>query len=245
MHQDETQQAHCESEPTQGGGAAPEHRRCRYTKADGQSCRDWAVRGQSFCYRHLVFLRPQKGRHIDVPLLEDESSIVLVLSETLRALALGAIPVNNGRLILDGCRLAHTIQMERQKAADHRVRRGRKCMHEDERSEESEEIQEIEESQEVPDAECQERKPEPSQPDDGTRRADLEPPVATPLPHPSNPLHPRFNAVKKNQNKEPHTVEKETPNLSGLSCRENRQEVLAAHAAPLEEWMEEEALAVG
>lgn len=156
--------------------------------------------------------------------------------------------MNNGRLILDGCRLAHTMQMERQKAADHRVPRGRKCMHEDERSEESEEIQEIqesEESQEVPDAECQERKPEPCQPTDGTRRADLEEPVATPLPHPSNPLHPRFRALKKNQDKERRAVENQRTSLSGPHGQENRHEVLAAHAEPLEEWMEEEALAVG
>ncbi len=245
MHQDENQQAHCESDPTQGGGAAPEHRRCRYTKADGKSCRDWAVRDQLFCYRHLVFLRPHNGRQIDVPLLEDESSIVLVLSETLRALALGVMPVNSGRLILDGCRLAHTMQMERQKAADHRVRRSRKCMHEDEISEEIQESQEVPE----PDAECKERKlepkPEPRQPDEGTRRADLEEPVATPLPHPSNPLHPHVRAVKKNQDKERRAVENQRTSLSGPHGQENRHEVLAAHAKPLEEWMEEEALAVG
>jgi hypothetical protein len=117
MHHDEPSQTSFDSTPGHGGGAAPADRRCHYTKADGKSCRDWAVRGQDFCYRHGVFLNARSGRGISVPLLEDEASIVLVLSETLRALALGAIPVNNGRLILEGCRLAHTMQMERQKAA--------------------------------------------------------------------------------------------------------------------------------
>jgi hypothetical protein len=113
MQQDEDQQANFEN---YSGGAAPEQRRCQYIKADGHGCRDWAVRGQKLCYRHGVFVH--SGRGIDVPLLEDESSIVLVLSETLRAVALGTIPLKSGSLLLDGCRLAHTMQMEKQKAAN-------------------------------------------------------------------------------------------------------------------------------
>ena len=116
MHQHETQQANVDDEQTQAGGAAPEQRRCQYIKADGHGCRDWAIRGQQLCYRHGVFIH--SGRGIDVPLLEDESSIVLVLSETLRAVALGTVPVKTGALLLDGCRLAHTMQMEKQKAAN-------------------------------------------------------------------------------------------------------------------------------
>ena len=119
MQQDEKQQENFESEPrehTHSGGAAPEHRQCQYIKADGKGCRDWAVRGQEMCYRHGVFLGA--GRGIDVPLLEDESSIVLVLSETLRAVAHGAISTKGAALMLDGCRLAHSMLMERQKAAN-------------------------------------------------------------------------------------------------------------------------------
>jgi hypothetical protein len=116
MHQHEQQQANVEDEQNNAGGAAPEQRRCQYIKADGHGCRDWAIRGQQLCYRHGVFIH--SGRGIDVPLLEDESSIVLVLSETLRAVALGTIPLKSGALLLDGCRLAHTMQMEKQKAAN-------------------------------------------------------------------------------------------------------------------------------
>ena len=116
MQQDHSHQANLEEEQTSNGGAAPEHRRCRYTKADGNGCRDWAVRGQELCYRHGVFLRGSRG--IDVPLLEDEASIVLVLSETLRAVAQGTIALKSGSLLLEGCRLAHTMHMEKQKAAN-------------------------------------------------------------------------------------------------------------------------------
>jgi hypothetical protein len=136
MRQGENQQTSVESAPKQCGGAAPESRRCQYRKADGKGCRDWAVRGQDFCYRHGVFLRGARG--IDVPLLEDESSIVLVLSETLRAVAMRAMPTNDGRLLLDGCRLAHSMHMDRLAAA--RLERGRGALEaaDDEREEERE-----------------------------------------------------------------------------------------------------------
>ena len=127
MQQDEDQQANFENH---AGGAAPEQRRCQYIKADGHGCRDWAIRGQQLCYRHGVFVH--SGRGIDVPLLEDESSIVLVLSETLRAVVLGTVPVKTGALLLDGCRLAHTMQMEKQKAANlERSRRRREAREEE------------------------------------------------------------------------------------------------------------------
>ena len=133
MQQHETQQANVEDEQDHSGGAAPEHRQCRYTKADGKGCRDWAIRGQELCYRHGVFVH--SGRNIDVPLLEDEASIVLVLSETLRAVALGTVSVNTGRLLMDGCRLAHTMQMEKQKAANLERSRRRKEAREQEMAE--------------------------------------------------------------------------------------------------------------
>ena len=133
MHQHENQQANFDNEQSHSGGAAPEHRQCQYIKADGKGCHDWAIRGQEFCYRHGAFLRG--GRGIDVPLLEDESSIVLVLSETLRAVAHGAISTKGAALMLDGCRLAHSMLMERQKAANAERSRRRQEAIEDRRQE--------------------------------------------------------------------------------------------------------------
>ena len=133
QQQDKGKHTNFEDEPTHGGGAAPEHRQCQYIKADGKGCRDWAIRGQEFCYRHGAFLRG--GRGIDVPLLEDESSIVLVLSETLRAVAHGAISTKGAALMLDGCRLAHSMLMERRKAANAERARRRQEAIEDRRQE--------------------------------------------------------------------------------------------------------------
>ncbi len=139
MQQDERQQANFEGEQSNRGGAAPENRRCQYIKADGKGCQDWAVRGQELCYRHGVFLRA--GRGIDVPLLEDESSIVLVLSETLRAVAHGTIALKSGSLLLEGCRLAHTMQMERVRAANAERSRRRTAVREEEIGEEKQETE--------------------------------------------------------------------------------------------------------
>ena len=65
MQQEQSQQANFAVEPTHPGGAAPADRRCQYIKADGKGCRDWAIRGQEFRFRHGVFLR--NARSIDVP----------------------------------------------------------------------------------------------------------------------------------------------------------------------------------
>jgi hypothetical protein len=223
MRQDDHQHAHFEGEQTNGGGAAPEHRRCQYIKADGKGCRDWAVRGQELCYRHGVFLRG--GRGIDVPLLEDESSIVLVLSDTLRAVALRAMPANDGRLLLDGCRLAHTMHMDRLAAA--RLERREKRDREEEMVKEQQETEAepcalSSEPCEEPREECGARCPEPcalsSEPCKET--------PATPVLQPPSSRHPRFRDTEKN-------------------WEEAQGEVLAAVAAPLDQLMEEETLAVG
>jgi hypothetical protein len=169
MQQDEDQQANFENH---AGGAAPEQRRCQYIKADGHGCRDWAIRGQQLCYRHGVFVH--SGRGIDVPLLEDESSIVLVLSETLRAVALGTVPVKTGALLLDGCRLAHTMQMEKQKAANLERSRRRREAREEEMSEQEQETEDRRQEAEVGSQE--QGSPEPvlseRRPEGGTSRTD-------------------------------------------------------------------------
>jgi hypothetical protein len=232
MHQHETQQANFE---TNGGGAAPEQRCCQYIKADGKGCRDWAVRGQTLCYRHGVFIH--SGRGIDVPLLEDESSIVLVLSETLRAVALGTVPVKTGALLLDGCRLAHTMQMEKQKAANlERSRRRRELREEDigEEQLETEEQQQKEASSQKAEATSQKpSSPEPvlseRRPEGGTSRTDR-------VLSPESCSEP----CSENWDKELHKVERERPDTFDPRYEEIREGVLAAQAEPLDERMEEE-----
>lgn len=88
------------------GGAAPDHRRCRMILESGARCGNWDVRGQGLCVRHGRWQMTDPGGRVTVPLLEDEASIQLVISQTVRAMAIGALPPANGRVILAGCREA-------------------------------------------------------------------------------------------------------------------------------------------
>jgi hypothetical protein len=226
MHQHENQQANFENH---SGGAAPEQRQCQYTKADGKGCRDWAVRGQKLCYRHGVFVH--SGRGIDVPLLEDESSIVLVLSETLRAVALGTIPLKTGALLLDGCRLAHTMQMEKQKAANLERSRRRSEAREEEMAQEKisqEEIGQEEIGQE-----------EINQEEMGEEAMGQE--SSVPDQEPDAPSS-EICALSSEPCSEPWSLSSEP--CEDPRYEEIREGVLAAQAEPLDERMEEE-LAVG
>ena len=218
-HQHKHQHANCEAEPTNPGGAAPEHRQCQYIKADGKGCRDWAHRGQEFCYRHGVFLRA--GRGVDVPLLEDEASIVLVLSETLRALAHGVIALKNASLLLDGCRLAHTMHVERVKAANAERSRRR--------------AEEREARSQEPGARSQEREAGSRKQEAGNQEPNQEPNQERSAPS-SEPC--ALSSV-------PCSVPcAEMTDMFAPDYEEERGEVLAAQAERLGERMEEE-LAVG
>ena len=188
------------SEPTtNAGGTAPAERRCCYTKADGRACRDWALRGHEHCFRHHRYLHARPERPIEVPLLEDAASIVLLLSETMRAIAWGTIPVSNGRLLLAGCKLAHAMQRQRHEEAKLRMR----CRRMDIPEEEIFEGRAAKESQET--GASQESEAGSEEPGAGSLEAvaELAPnpevsnaPLATPNPR------VRFRNLKQNWDKE-------------------------------------------
>jgi hypothetical protein len=166
-----------------------------------------------------------------VPLLEDESSIVLVLSETLRAVAQGTIALKSGSLLLEGCRLAHTMQMERVRAANLERSRRRTAVREEEIGEEGQETEAGSRKQEAGSSEAEatgHRAP-------GTGRR-------TPDSAPGSPH--RFPDPGKNWDEERSNVESETTDRFDPRYEETREGVLAAQAEPLDERMEEE-LAVG
>ncbi len=204
------------------GGAAPAHRTCRYTKADGNPCRDWAIRGQDYCHRHDLFLHSRVERPIDVPLLEDEASIVLLLSETLRALAWGTIPVNNGRMLLAGCRLAHTMQCQRLETAKFRAQLRRTGIPEHEIvGPPNDPRREATSAQSAPEpvAPCSESPDEP---------------LTTPLLQPPNQSRHRFRDLKKNWNKELGKVETEMADMCAPRYKETREDFLASRALPFD-----------
>jgi hypothetical protein len=89
-----------------GGWIQPEHHRCRHLHESGQRCRSTTRTGAKFCHRHQRFADTDPMYPVKVPLLEDPDSIRLVMTQTVRALAVGTVPAANGRSMLYGCRMA-------------------------------------------------------------------------------------------------------------------------------------------
>jgi hypothetical protein len=112
---------HPTDSPAHGGAATPD-RQCQFTKSTGFRCEDWALRGHEHCFRHHQYLSSRPENPIDVPLLEDEDSLLSLLSQTLRALACGTIAPANGRAILAGCRIMQGILTRRLAQAKFQVK---------------------------------------------------------------------------------------------------------------------------
>ena len=219
------------STPANAGGAAPAHRQCGYTKADGHKCHDWSIRGQNHCARHHRFLQLRPERPIEVPLLEDEASVVLLLSQTLRALAWGTIPVANGRLLLAGCRQAFAMQGQRLEMAKFRLRLRRLGIPEGEIFDEPRTNTEPDLSP-VPGAPC---------PVSGSEN----PEPCSPSPDPnSEPCRVQFRDLKKNWDKDLLRGENAMTDMHFKRYGETEEDFVAAHATPFENLAKEETVSV-
>jgi hypothetical protein len=215
MHDQETEQQ------TNTGGAAPPDQQCRYSKADGKPCRSWRVRGQDYCQRHNLFMHARMERPIEVPLLEDQASIVLMLSETMRALAWGTIPVSNGHALLDGCRLAHAIHCHGLERARIRLRARKMGMSEQEIFGDSLEAK----PQQEPESECG----SPNEEAESCSQLD-EKPLTTPI-HKPNPQR-QFRDLKKHWDKELLRIENEMMDMHHKRYGETPEEFLEAREKP-------------
>lgn len=105
----DTQLSSSEAPKTAATKPAPnENRRCRYLTVRGLQCNSTALRGHNFCHTHSNFRHPElppKGSRVVLPLLEDHSSIQLVLSQIAQGLLSGAIDKDTA------CALAYTCQV--------------------------------------------------------------------------------------------------------------------------------------
>lgn len=96
-----------------------ERRRCEHRLTSGARCGRWADRGKKLCYAHHGYAETYGRHRVDVPLLEDEESIVFVLSQTAQALASAAMPPANGLAIIGACKLAtRLLALKLQQAKD-------------------------------------------------------------------------------------------------------------------------------
>lgn len=92
-----------------GNWDRPAHHQCAHLHESGERCNGTTATGKRLCHTHEGYSAADPLYPIQVPLLEDPSSIRFVLSQAVRQLALGAIPPANGRAILYGCRMAFDL----------------------------------------------------------------------------------------------------------------------------------------
>jgi len=86
-----------------------EKRRCRSLTVDGLQCNSTALRGHDFCHTHLHYRHPEcpmRGLKIVMPLLEDHSSIQLVLSQAAHGVFTGLIDNRDARTLAFICQVA-------------------------------------------------------------------------------------------------------------------------------------------
>lgn len=101
-----------------GPRVIPADRRCLEIKVNGQQCRGITVPGEKWCHMHGKYHTLHNGySSIDVPVLEDEDSILFVLSQVARSLAGGTIPASNANGIVACCRMAERLLAEKRKQA--------------------------------------------------------------------------------------------------------------------------------
>lgn len=99
-----------------GSRVIPRDRQCCQTKADGHPCGAYTVKGRDRCHMHGFYSDLDNGRSsIEVPLLEDKNSILLVISQVARALGQGMMPASNANGIIRCCRVAQQL-LEKEKA---------------------------------------------------------------------------------------------------------------------------------
>jgi len=109
---------------------APADRRCVELTLRGQRCASPPAAGHDRCYIHGIYHALNDGRSsIDVPLLEDEPSILFVYSEVARALAHGAMPAANANGIIRCCRGAQRLLEEKWKRERFEEKRARSTEH--------------------------------------------------------------------------------------------------------------------
>jgi hypothetical protein len=91
---------------------------CRHIKTNGSRCKSPALQGEPYCYFHARLHRPENATApadwtLNLPLLEDRTSIQLALSRVLSALGSSKLDTRSAGLFLYGLQIA-SQNVERQ-----------------------------------------------------------------------------------------------------------------------------------
>ena len=82
---------------------------CRHIKNDGQRCRAAALKGKPYCFFHMKFDRIYKRDRIEMPPIEDSTSVLLAIGQVIRALNYETMDCKRAGLMLYGLQIAATV----------------------------------------------------------------------------------------------------------------------------------------
>ncbi len=82
---------------------------CRHIKADGHRCRSGAIEGKPYCFFHMKLDRIHKRDRIEIPPIEDSTSVFLALGQVVRALNYDTMECKRAGLMLYGLQIAASV----------------------------------------------------------------------------------------------------------------------------------------
>jgi len=92
------------------------YRECRHIKDDGLRCRTGALKGKPYCFFHMKLKRMDRQPMIQIPMLEDSTSVLLAIGQVMRLLALETMDTKRAGLMLYGLQIASTVIQQREQA---------------------------------------------------------------------------------------------------------------------------------
>lgn len=92
------------------------YRECRHIKDDGLRCRSGALKGKPYCYFHMKLKRMDRQPSIQIPMLEDSTSVLLGIGQVMRMLTLDTMEMKRASLMLYGLQIASCVIKQREQA---------------------------------------------------------------------------------------------------------------------------------
>jgi hypothetical protein len=89
---------------------------CRRIKDDGQRCHAAALEGKPYCFFHMKFDRMYCRDRIEIPPIEDSTSVLLAIGQVVRALNFETMDCRRAGLMLYGLQIASSVTARREQA---------------------------------------------------------------------------------------------------------------------------------
>jgi hypothetical protein len=89
---------------------------CRHIKDDGQRCHAAALKTKPYCFFHMKFDRMHRRDRIEIPPIEDSTSVLLAIGQVVRALNYETINCRRAGLMLYGLQIAASVASRKEQA---------------------------------------------------------------------------------------------------------------------------------